>query len=312
MSDADVAKKFGGVSTPGVTAKKNQTLTMGLDLRLSRSSHKTEPFIATTIDYKKLSIGDLTPQVSQKTNRLTGEAGYVQNIRGGRSQKRMGINFSFYVETQLQRPFTDFTLGTGELLKVTQSRSVLLLPRIGLRWQKGSNSFEGGLQAGREVNALAGYRFTTNGSTVECLPNVAETFADCIKRLSKPPATAISKDSASSALLLNRPRAGFYWKSSLSILFSKKVTYELTQTADFFFNFSQDNATDARYRDESKNSLKFNIFPSFYIGPSFRWLLYENKINKKFLFQREFGFETTFSFNLFNHREKVVQIRNKP
>ena len=98
--------------------------------------------------------------------------------------------------------------------------------------------------------------------------------------------------------------------------FGTKVKYELNQEenqeADFFFNFSQDNATDTRFLDRSKHSLKFMIWPSFSIGPSLRLLLYQNKVNRDFLFQKQFGFEANFSFNLLNRREKVVQLKHKP
>lgn len=147
---------------------------------------------------------------------------------------------------------------------------------------------------------------------MECLPSATETFAACISRLSKPPMTAITKDSDATAILQTRPRAGFYWKSTLSIPFSAKVKYELNQEADFFFNFSQDNATDTRFRDISKHSLKFSIWPSFSIGPSLQLLFYQNKVNRDFLFQKQFGLEANIGFDLFNHREKGVQIKHKP
>jgi hypothetical protein len=130
--------------------------------------------------------------------------------------------------------------------------------------------------------------------------------------LSKPPTTAITKDSAATALSQSRPRAGLYWKFNLSIPFNPKVKYELTQEADFFFNFGQDNATDTRYRDISKHSLKFAVWPSLSIGPSLSLLLYKNKVNGDFLFQKVFALETSLSFDLFNRREKVVQIKHKP
>jgi hypothetical protein len=145
------------------------------------------------------------------------------------------------------------------------------------------------------------------------VPNAAETFAACITRLSKPP-VAITKDSVATALSVTRPRAGMYWKVILSIpLFSPKVKYELNQEADFLFvNFRQDNDTATRYWDYSKHSLKFSIWPSFSIGPSLRLLLFQNKVNKTFLLQKEFGLETSFSFDLFNRREKGVQLKHKP
>jgi len=221
-----------------------------------------------------------------------------------------------HAETPLRQPFAIFTLGTKDPLKITQNRSVLLLPRIGMRWQNGDNFFEVGGQVGTEIQAFGGYRFNTQGSIVECLPSATRTFATCITENSTPPMTAITKDSGATTILQSRPRAGLYWKYGLSIPFGSKVKYDINQQgnqeADFFFNFPQDNSADTRFLDRSKHSLQFTILPSFSIGPSLQFLLYRNKVNHDFLFQKQFGFEANFSFNLSNHREKMVQIKHKP
>jgi len=130
--------------------------------------------------------------------------------------------------------------------------------------------------------------------------------------LSKPAVAKITKNSVGSAILKTRPRAGLYWKTGFALPFGDKIKYELTDLGNFFFNFSGDNSTDTRYWDKSKHSLKFTIFPSFSIGPSLELLLYKNKINRDFLLQRQFGFEASFAFDLFNRREKGVQIKHKP
>jgi hypothetical protein len=318
LTDAQVGQKFAAVSTSGVTAKKSHTITIGLGTRLSRSSHLNEFFVSMGIDYSEQAIGDLAPNISQLKNRLTGDAGLIRNIKGGRSKDRVGITFTLHVETPLQQPFTTFTLGTKDKdpLKITQNRSVLLLPRIGMRWQNGDNFFEVGGQVGREIQAFSGYRFNTQGSIVECLPSATQTFAACITEKSTSPMTAITKDSVATAIFRNRPRAGLYWKYGLSIPFGSKVKYDINQEgnqeADFFFNFDQDNSADTRFLDRSKHSLKFTIWPSFSIGPSLQFLLYRNKVNHDFLFQKQFGFEANFTFNLSNHREKMVQIKHKP
>lgn len=316
LTDAQLGAKFAAVSTSGVTAKKSHTITIGLNTRLSRSSHLNEFFVSMGIDYSEQSIGDVAPNISQLKNRLTGDAGLIRNIKGGRSKDRVGITFTLHAETPLQQPFTTFTLGTKDPLKITQNRSVLLLPRIGMRWQNGDNFFEVGGQAGREIQAFSGYRFNTQGSIVECLPSATKTFGACITEKSTPPMTVITKDSVATAILQNRPRAGLYWKYGLSIPFGSRVKYDINQEgnqeADFFFNFHQDNSADTRFLDRSKHSLKFTIWPSFSIGPSLQVLLYRNKVNHDFLFQKQFGFEANFSFNLFNRREKVVQLKSKP
>jgi len=41
-------------------------------------------------------------------------------------------------------------------------------------------------------------------------------------------------------------------------------------------------------------------------------IFFRNKVNRDFLFQRQFGFEASFAFDLFNQREPEVQIKHKP
>jgi hypothetical protein len=125
-------------------------------------------------------------------------------------------------------------------------------------------------------------------------------------------AGTVTKDSVASAIVDNRPRTGLYSRINLTIPLTSKAKYVFSEEGDYFFNSHGDNAIDTRLRDISKHSLKFNIWPSLSIGPTLQILLYKNKLNGDFLFQRQFGFETTLSFDLFNRRKKLVQIKHKP
>jgi hypothetical protein len=220
-----------------------------------------------------------------------------------------------HAETQLQQPFYTFTLGTpnGDPKRIDQGRGLLLLGRLGMRWQNKVNSLEVGGQFGREMKALRGYRFENQGVVVECLVSSSQPLSDCIKVNSTPPGGVITVDSNTTALLQGRPRAGIYWNHAFSIPFSAKVKYEVTQDADFFFvNFSRDTTIDTRFRYQSKNRLSLLVWKNFSIGPTLDLLLYQNKVNRSFLFQRQFGFETKLSFDIFNRREKGAQIKQKP
>ncbi len=316
LTDKEVNEKFAGVPTSDISSSKFlKTMTVAIGGRFSRTSHRNEFFLAGGLDFKETTTGDgsrKAPEFGRLTNRMTLDVGLIRNIRGGRSRDRVGVNFSVRAEAPVTRPFTTFTLGTGDPLKVIQERSLLILPRVGLRWQNGANSFEVGAQAGRELDAVTGYRFVTQGVAVECLPNAAESFAKCVERLSTAPETSITKDSAGEAILGNRPRVGAYGTSNLSVPFGAKVKYEMKNEADLFFNYQGDNATDTKYRVMSNNSLKFLVWPSFSIGPTVQLLLYRNKVNGDFLFQKNVGLEASFSFDIFNRRETKVQLRRKP
>jgi hypothetical protein len=52
------------------------------------------------------------------------------------------------------------------------------------------------------------------------------------------------------------------------------------------------------------------IWKNFSIGPALDLFMYQNKVNRNFLFQRSFGIETNISFDIFNRREKKAQIIN--
>ena len=54
------------------------------------------------------------------------------------------------------------------------------------------------------------------------------------------------------------------------------------------------------------------VWPNFSIGPTLDLLMFQNKINRNFFFQRQIGFETKLTFDIFNRREKGVQVKPKP
>jgi hypothetical protein len=54
------------------------------------------------------------------------------------------------------------------------------------------------------------------------------------------------------------------------------------------------------------------VWKNFSFGPTLDLLLYQNKRNRSFLFQQQWGFETKLNFDIFNRRERGSQIRQKP
>jgi hypothetical protein len=198
---------------------------------------------------------------------------------------------------------------------ISQERGFLVLPRVGLRWQnRDSTYFEVGFQRGKEFDAFTGYQFVTGSNApVTCVPDAKKTIVSCIDEKSREPNPTITKNSVASAILMDRPRSGFYWKSNFTLPFGRKVKYEFSDEGDFFAkNFDSDLVTDTRIRDYSKHSVKFSVFPSLSFGPALNVLLYQNKINKNWLTQKQFSLEATISFDFYNRREKSVQLRNKP
>ena len=313
FTDEEIDQNFSGNPTSSVQAKHFKNFRVGLDIKGWRSSHRRDFFIEPGIDYKRQTTGD-TPekvQVSQISNRLFAESGFVLWRKPGRAVPNFGLNLSVKAETQLLRPFSNFTLDNKDPLQIYQKRSITLSPRFGLRWQNREHFAEFGAQWGKEFDAFRGYEFDTAGGQVQCVVNPLQTIDTCITESSKLP-NGIRKDSPVRVILEDRPRAGLYWKTNFSVPFGPRVKYTLDEEADFLFvNFHRDTSLDTRFRDISKHSLSFSIFPSVSIGPTLRLLLYQNKVNRHFLFQREFGIETKISFDIFNRRETGVQFKNK-
>jgi len=328
MKDAQVDERFGGISTSGVTAHRNRGITLKLDTRSAISWHQHELFLESGIDYQDVSKGRANDDMEfdQITNRFTVDPGWLWRFPG-RSKPHFATVFSVHLETPFRRPIDTFFLSSRTVidpinnisirdrLVITQERGFLVLPRAGLRWQnRDTTYFEVGFQRGKEFDAFSGYQFVTgNNAPVRCVPDSKKTIVSCIEDKSKDPNPTITKHSIASAILTDRPRSGFYWKSNFTLPFGPKVKYEFSDEGDFFAkNFDSDLVTDTRFRDYSKHSIKFSVWPSLSFGPALNLLLYQNKINKNWLTQKQFALEATMSFGLFNSREKSVQLRNKP
>jgi hypothetical protein len=326
LSDEEIDEKFAGITTPSVTAHRKINWASDLQMRLSRSSHSHELFVSPGVRYnvEYVGISNAPTEVTQLANVSSVDAGV--NLRfPNRSLPHLNTALSLHFETQTTRPFATFVLGTQTIvdpvnnvrvddkLRFRQDRSWTVLPRLGLRWQDRVSFIEAGVQAGKEFNAVDGYRFTRHGLPPDvCLPNSSETIADCVKRKSQLSETAVAKDSTIEVLRSDRYRAGIYWKVSVTVPLLPRVSYVLDDEGEFFAtNFRTDNATDTRFRDYSKHQLKFSVWPSLSIGPAFNVLLYENKINRDFLHQRQFMFQIDMSFGLFNKRDLGSQFKYK-
>jgi hypothetical protein len=313
-TDDSVKDKFAGISTSGVTATASRKISVGLDTRMSYFADRYEFLVGTGIEYERQSQGDPVKAtgISLNKNRFFGDTGMVWWRRPGRELPNIGAVFSIHGETQVEQSFSAFILNTdaAEQIRITQKRGALVLGRLGFRWENRTNTLEVGLQAGKELRALRGYHFENEGTNdFDCLVNSAQTLSKCIEVNSEQPGGLIKASSVPSALLESRPRAGMYWSHSLSFPLGSKLKYEVTQDADFFFKkFDRDTTIDTRFRYNSKNSLSFMIWPNFSIGPTLELFMYQNKVNRNFLFQRTFGIETKLFFDIFNRREKKAQV----
>ena len=316
-TDESLQDKFAGVTASGVDSKENRDISASLDIRYSYFADKFEYFLGVGADYDRETTGDptLATGVSFNKNRLFFDGGLVWWRRPGRELPNFGPVVSLRLETQPEHPFSAFNLNTPdkEQIRIEQKRGLLLLGRVGVRWQNRTNAAEFGGQYGREFRALRGYHFENpDDNDPECLVNAAQTLSDCIAAKSLPAAGMILPTSTPSALLEGRPRAGIYFNHIFSFPIWSKMKYEAKQDADFFFvKFHEDTTIDTRFRYNSKNSLLFTIWPNFSIGPTMELFMYQNKVNGNFLFQRQFGIVTKINFDIINRREKKSQVKSR-
>jgi hypothetical protein len=108
-----------------------------------------------------------------------------------------------------------------------------------------------------------------------------------------------------------------YWKFNITVPFHPRVSYVLTDSGDWFFvQYHTDTSTGTLFRDYSQHQIKFNIFPSFSIGPEIDLLFYQNKtagrLRGHFLRQDQLLMKAQWSFDWFNHRKIGKQFEYAP
>jgi len=287
---------------------------------ISHSSDRREFFIAPGITYNALYTGLSTAiqpeftqvsQVSQVSNLFTLDVG--EALMKSRALPHADLILSVHFETPIGNPFANFTLTSGKVREFAQGRSLTLAPRAGVRYQNRVSYIEIGAQAGEEFRALEGYSFQTRGGdlvqcTLDMLP-ASTTLAQCIQANK-----SVKENSPVAVLRTDRTHVGAYWKASLALPFSSKLSYVFSDQGNFFFNnlIGRDTVVDTRFIDTSKHQLRFSVWPTLSFGPAFQLLLYQNMVNRDFLVQKQFLIEADFTFDLFNIRRKKEQIKYKP
>lgn len=314
LNDSKIDERFSGVTTSSVTAHAQRTYAFQLQTKLSHSLHSQEFFLNPTISYnvQHTGLSDKIEQVNQISNLATVDTGLRFKWPNRALPHLAGVT-SIHLESPFISPITTFVLSTPnkDRKQFHQGYGFTVLPRVGLRWQGGIGAIEMGAQGGFELNALEGYRFRTNGGlTAECLASATKSFAKCVEEKSKPEIAAITPDSEPSAIRGHKPKAGAYWKMNFEVPISPIVKYVLDDDGDFFpVNFSTDNATDTRFRYFTRHSVKWEIWKSLSVGPSYRLFLFQNKVNKDRLVQQQFLFEMDLGFDIFNWREGWREVR---
>jgi len=323
-TDAQIDSNFGGITTPGINSHRFSNWSSDFQSILSRNWRRYQlfasPSYSLNIQYKGQSNAER--QVNQVADLGMFDVGFAR-LWSERGTEHRDFIFTTHFETPLESPFTAFNLKSSppSVLQFNQPRSYTVLLRSGFRWQRRVSSIEFGPEGGHQWDAIDGLQFLTKGKvTATCLARSNQSFSTCVTNDSNPKVTSPPTITASSTvrtLLEGRDHSGLYWKIGLTVPFHPRVNYVFTDTGDWFFTtYRSENSTDTLFRDISQHQLKFNIFPSFSIGPEVDLLLYQNKTSGtqkgNFLRQDLVMMKAQFSFDVFNSRKKRNQIEYAP
>ena len=89
------------------------------------------------------------------------------------------------------------------------------------------------------------------------------------------------------------------------------MKYEPSYEGDVFINFSGDTSTDTKWRHILKQNLKLSVLPNLSVGPTWQVLWYRSKNIDTYLIQHLVTLEVSYGFDLFNRRERDVQLKRK-
>ena len=191
---------------------------------------------------------------------------------------------TFHTETQFWNPLPNFIQSLASSSKASvvtpfdNSRTYLLLPRIGVRYKERESWIEAGIESGGELNV------------VRLVPTASGT-------------------------LVKRPNIrvnGLYWNWHMIVPFHPIVSWQIDDDSDFFFNNHDDNPEDTRFRSDIETALNFKIWPSLSFSPTYEFFVYSNKVQGIWFWQGQASVKMKFRFDFWNHRDWTKQIQYSP
>lgn len=319
MNETDLQDVLGGVSQSEVSQPKQHAFDIDQALRYTIAGNTWRWFALQEARFKEsFTSVAATPATatqpavfnprkpSQIQNRLDAETGVYFNIGLDRSRgaHHFEILLSARAETQFDKTDNFFKVSPGELV-FEQPRTYLSVGRLGLRWQKGKNSFELGGQGGGEFGAISAFHFRDPMTkvSVTCTPTSVMPLGSCIK-LQK-----VSRNALTSFDQETRARYGPYWRWDLTMPMSKKISYTARDDGAFFFNAALDNSTDTRFVNTLTHGLKFQVMPNLSFEPQHVYFYYFNKVDRRCYWQNQTQILITFSFDWFSPHYSEEDLR---
>lgn len=318
FSETDLNNFFGGVQNSDATSPKFISWNLDEKDSFTKSHANFDAFASQDLTY----IGKFTAQQSgpskpsQQANRMEFDAGSYFHLSGDRTIPHWDVSTVLHLETQFATPITQLKVTPANpadphdnTLNIELGRTWTLLGRIGPRWHDRRSYIEGGMEGGRDLNAITAFQFVNQqGTTIglPCTPAANTPLQTCVKG-----DPAIDTNSRVQVQRKGRTRTGVFWHGLLDVPIIPKVTESLENEGDFFFNSSGDNSTDTRLRHLMTNKIKFQVFPSLSFSPTYQVFLFRNKVDDHFLWQQQATITIDFSFNLTNWRVHETEFEYK-
>jgi hypothetical protein len=244
------------------------------------------------------------------------DTGSYFHLSGDRTVPHWDVSTALHLETQFATPITQLKVTPANpadphdnTLNIEVGRTWTLLGRIGPRWHDRRSYIEGGIEGGRDLNAITSFQFVNQQEATigpPCIPSSNNPLQACVK--GNP---VIDTNSGVQVLRMGRPRTGIFWHALLGVPIIPRVTESLENEGDFFFNSSGDNSTDTRLRHLMTNKITFQVFPSLSFSPTYQLFLFRNKVDDHFLWQQQATITIDFSFNLTNRRVRRTEFEYK-
>src|SRR5437867_2351676 len=232
FSDADLKKLFPGSPVTQLSTARSHTVQFDLKPKYTYSWNHWELFEGQELRYNAQYTGQATGRAieNQKDNLWSTDTGLLWHVPN-RYLPHTEPVLTFHTETQFWNPLPNFIQSLASSSKASvvtpfdNSRTYLLLPRIGVRYKERESWIEAGIESGGELNV------------VRLVPTASGT-------------------------LVKRPNIrvnGLYWNWHMIVPFHPIVSWQIDDDSDFFFNNHDDNPDDTRFRSDIETALNFKI-----------------------------------------------------
>jgi hypothetical protein len=316
FSEPELSTLLGGVQASDATSARNFNWNVDEKLTLTRSYRWADFFASQDMTYvAKFTATDFgSAKPNQSTNTIDFDTGTYYH-RLGRMVPHYDFATYVHFTTQAFTPIQSLTVSPTvpngpKALNFELGRTFTMLGRVGPRIHNRHSYIEGGVEAGRDFNAIRSFQFQDslgNDIGTPCLLTAEQTLQSCAKAL-----PVVNTTSRVMVNRENRERTGVYWHAFLSVPVFSKVTESVENQGDFFFNNAGDNSTDTRLHTMTTNKLTFQFLPNLSFSPTYQLLLFDNKVGNHFLWQQQASVSIDFSFNLTNLLIRRTQLEYKP